>query len=109
MTDYLQIDVDPPEISYEVLLQIPFWKQRFRVITFEHDHYADDSETIREKSRKYLKSFGYELIVNDVAVDEYSSYEDWWVHPDLVSPKIMELLRSKTEINPAKEYIFNNI
>ena len=109
VTDYLQIDVDPPEISYEVLLQIPFWKQRFRVITFEHDHYADDSQTIREKSRKYLKSFGYELVVNDVAVDEYSSYEDWWVHPDLVSPKIIELLKSKTEINPAKEYIFNNI
>lgn len=109
VTDYLQIDVDPPEISYEVLLQIPFWKQRFRVITFEHDHYADDSETIREKSRKYLKSFGYELVVNDVAVDEYSSYEDWWVHPELVSPQIIELLRSKAEINPAKQYIFNNI
>jgi len=109
ITDYLQIDVDPPEISYEVLLNIPFWKQRFRVITFEHDHYADDSETIREKSRKYLKSFGYELVVNDVAVDEYSSYEDWWVHPELVSPQIIELLRSKAEINPAKQYIFNYI
>ena len=109
ITDYLQIDVDPPEISYEVLLQIPFWKQRFRVITFEHDHYADNSKTIREKSRKYLKSFGYELIVNDVAVNEYDSYEDWWVHPDLISPKIMELLRSNTKINPAKGYIFNYI
>lgn len=107
ITDYLQIDVDPPEISYEVLLNIPFWKQRFRVITFEHDHYADNSKTIREKSRKYLKSFGYELIVNDVAVNQYDSYEDWWVHPDLISPKIMELLRSNTEINPAKGYIFN--
>lgn len=109
ITDYLQIDVDPPEISYEVLLNIPFWKQRFRVITFEHDHYADNSQTIREKSRKYLKSFGYELIVNDVAVNEYDSYEDWWVHPDLISPKIMELLRSNTKINPAKQYIFNYI
>jgi hypothetical protein len=24
ITDYLQIDVDPPNISYEVLLNIPF-------------------------------------------------------------------------------------
>ena len=109
VTDYLQIDVDPPHISYEVLLKIPFWKHKFRVITFEHDFYNDKSGEIREKSRKYLKSFGYELVVNDVAVDEYSSYEDWWIHPDLVQPKIIELLRSNTEINPAKDYIFNNI
>ena len=106
ITDYLQIDVDPPHISYEVLLNIPFWKHKFRVITFEHDHYADDSETIRDKSREYLRSFGYELVVNDVAVDEYSSYEDWWVHPDLVDQKIINLLRSNSEINPAEQYIF---
>ena len=104
VTDYLQIDVDPPHISYEVLLKIPFWKHKFRVITFEHDYYMDDS--VREKSRKYLRSFGYELVVNDIAVDEYSSYEDWWVHPELVNPKIINLLRSNSEINPAKGYIF---
>jgi len=104
ITDYLQIDVDPPNISYEVLLSIPFWKHKFRVITFEHDYYMDDS--VREKSRKYLRSFGYELVVNDIAVDEYSSYEDWWVHPELVNPKIINLLRSNSEINPAKGYIF---
>ena len=104
ITDYLQIDVDPPNISYEVLLSIPFWKHKFRVITFEHDYYADDS--VREKSRKYLRSFGYELVVNDIAVDEYSSYEDWWVHPELVNPKIINLLRSNSEINPAYTYIF---
>ena len=107
ITDYLQIDVDPPKVSYEVLLKIPFWKHKFRVITFEHDFYADESGEIREKSRNYLRSFGYELIVNDIAVDEYSSYEDWWVHPDLVEPKIIQLLRSNSEINPAINYIFN--
>jgi len=107
ITDYLQIDVDPPQISYEVLLKIPFWKHKFRVITFEHDFYRDEFGDIREKSRNYLKSFGYELIVNDIAVDEFSSYEDWWVHPDLVSPKIIELLKSNSEINPANKWIFN--
>lgn len=107
ITDYLQIDVDPPHISYEVLLKIPFWKHKFRVITFEHDFYADETGDIREKSRKYLKSFGYELIVNDIAVNEYDSYEDWWVHPDLVDQKIIKLLKSNTEINPANKYIFS--
>lgn len=106
VTDYLQIDVDPPHISYEVLLNIPFWKHRFRVITFEHDFYADES--VKEKSRKYLKSFGYELVVPDVCVNDYDSYEDWWIHPELVNPKIIELLKSNSEKNPAKRYIFNN-
>ena len=69
ITDYLQIDVDPAHISYEVLLKIPFHKHKFRVITFEHDYYANPTSDIREKSREYLKSFGYELIVNDVCVN----------------------------------------
>jgi hypothetical protein len=107
VTDYLQIDVDPPHISYEVLLKIPFWKHKFRVITFEHDYYMD--ETIRDKSRKYLESFGYQLVVSDVGVDDYSSYEDWWVHPDLVDPKIIKLLKSNDGINRSDRYIFGEI
>ena len=105
VTDYLQIDVDPAQISYEVLLKIPFHRIKFRVITFEHDYYVDES--VKEKSRDYLRSFGYQLVVNDVAVNEYDSYEDWWVHPELVNPKIIELLSSNSEINPAISYIFN--
>ena len=105
VTDYLQIDVDPAQISYEVLLKIPFHRIKFRVITFEHDYYVDES--VKEKSRDYLRSFGYQLVVNDVAVNEYDSYEDWWVHPELVNPKIIELLSSNSEINPANAYIFN--
>jgi hypothetical protein len=49
------------------------------------------------------------LFVYDVAVYDYDCYEDWWVLPDFVSPKILELLRSNTKINPAKQYIFNYI
>ena len=107
VTDYLQIDVDPPHISYEVLLKIPFWKHKFRVITFEHDYYVD--ETIRDKSRRYLESFGYQLVVSDVGVDDYSSYEDWWVHPDLVDEKIIKLLKSGDGINRADKYIFGEM
>jgi len=107
VTDYLQIDADPPHISYEILQKIPFWKHKFRVITFEHDYYVDD--TIRDKSRKYLESFGYELIVSDVGVDDYSSYEDWWVLPELIDPKILKLLKSKGGINRADKYIFGEI
>ena len=108
--DYLQIDIDPPENSYRVLQKIPFWTHKFRVITFEHDYYADNSKLIRDKSRKYLKSFGYELIVGDVGFDDYCSYEDWWVHPDLVDRNIIEILKSNSDsIKNAEKYIYNEL
>lgn len=88
--DYLQIDCDPPEVSFRVLMNIPFETHRFAVITFEHDHYADPDNSIREKSRKYLQSYGYQLVVNNIAPDDVREYEDWWVHPDLVDADIIK-------------------
>jgi len=64
---------------------------------------------MRDKSRKYLQMMGYKLIVPNISIDKENWFEDWWVHPDLISPKIMELLTSKTENNSVKDYIFNNI
>lgn len=81
--DYLQIDCDPPEVSYDILSKIPFEKLKFSVVTFEHDCYAA-GDSIKEKSRKLLKSFGYKLIFDEVSFDGENSYEDWWIHPKLV-------------------------
>ena len=44
----------------------------------------------RKKSRKYLESFGYKLIVDNISPDDDRPYEDWWVHPDLVHKKIID-------------------
>lgn len=85
--DYLQIDVDPASVSFEVLLKIPFEKYRFGVITFEHDAYRGSD--IRDRSRQYLRSFGYKLVAGDIAYNRHDSFEDWWIHPDLVDPKIV--------------------
>ncbi len=90
--DYLQIDCDPPEVSFEILKKIPFEKYKFAVITFEHDAYHDD-KNIKEKSRKLLKSFGYEMIFDEVSFDGKNSYEDWWVHPKLVDQKIFDAMK----------------
>ncbi len=89
--DYLQIDIDPALNSLEVLLRIPFEKHRFAVITFEHDDYC--SPGIKERSRQYLRSHGYVMVIGDVAPDRYNSFEDWWVHPELVEPMIINKLR----------------
>jgi SAM-dependent methyltransferase len=88
--DYLQIDCDPAIISFQILQKIPFEKYRFAVITFEHDNFCDEHKEIKERSRKYLESFGYVMVVNNISEDRFSDFEDWWVHPDLVDKNILE-------------------
>lgn len=88
--DYLQLDCDPTEFTYETLLQIPFDTYKFRVITYEHDYYLDKSKSFRRKSREFLESKGYKLVLGNVAPDEWKAYEDWWVHPDLVDMDNLE-------------------
>jgi SAM-dependent methyltransferase len=103
--DYLQIDIEPPLHSLDVLLKIPFERHKFAVITFEHDDYSTPG--IKERSRKYLESHGYLLIAGDIAPDNYNNFEDWWIHPDLVNKKIYENNYS-FEIKRADRYMLNS-
>lgn len=91
--DYLQLDIDPPDKTYEVLLKIPFDKYKFKTITYEHDYYSDSSKSYRDKSREYLESKGYVLVVDNISPDENSPFEDWWVHPDFINPYIMDKMK----------------
>lgn len=103
---YLQIDCDPPQNSYNILTRMPWQQHRFAVITFEHDFYADQS--IRDLSRQFLTSQGYELMASDIAFDSTHSYEDWWVHPELVSQDLRQKLRDiDPGVKPADRYLFN--
>jgi len=108
--DYLQLDCDPAMTTYNTLLKIPFDSHRFAVITFEHDHYVDETTNIRDKSRKYLKSLGYELVVNNIAPDNHNSYEDWWIHPDLVDKSIVQKMKHlSAKPKRADRYMFGKI
>ena len=71
---------------------IPFEQCTFGVITFEHDYYADVTRSFREKSRNYLLSKGYVLVASNIAPDDTSAYEDWWVHPKHVDPEILKIM-----------------
>ena len=104
--DYLQIDCDPPSVTYQVLLTIPLEKIKFGAITFEHDYFADEEKKYRELSRKYLKSYGYVCVAGDIAPDEHRSYEDWWVHPNLIDADIIEQLTTEYKgTKKAKDYM----
>jgi len=83
--DYLQVDCNPSEVSFNILKKVLDSGFKFKVITFEHDYYVDPS--IKQLSRDYLISKGYTLLINDVSFNYYSSFEDWWVlkeHVNLV-------------------------
>ena len=103
--DYLQVDCDPPSRSFEILKRIPFDQYRFAAITFEHDYYTD--ATVRDQARKYLQSKGYVLVAGDIAYNRIHSYEDWWIHPDLVDPVVQaKLTDSSQTLKFAGDYLF---
>lgn len=104
--DYLQLDCDPPEITYKILLSIPFDTYKFAVITYEHDYYCDETKSFQEKSRKYLESYGYIRVVNNISPDEFRPYEDWWVNPDLINFDVLnKMLNIDDQIKKAEDYI----
>jgi GR25 family glycosyltransferase involved in LPS biosynthesis len=105
--DYLQVDCEPSKTTFEILTAIPFEKYRFAVITYEHDHSVDVTSSYRDKSRRFLKSYGYELAVKDVAPNDEYTFEDWWVHPELVDPSLLEQMRSvDLDITNVVKYFF---
>lgn len=106
--DYLQVDCEPPSVSFQILKMIPFDDFKFGVVTFEHDYYADLGKTIREKSREYMKSKGYILAIGNVSMNDDCPYEDWWVHKDYEkSQMLMDILNDDSEVVNMEKYIFD--
>ena len=104
--DYLQLDIEPARNTYECMLKMPFDDYKFSVITYEHDYYVDVTKSYREKSRQFLTSKGYVLVVNDISPDGYSNFEDWWVHPDSVSDTVIKKMKSiKHETHNIRDYM----
>jgi len=105
--DYLQLDCEPSKTTFEILLNIPFDKYKFAVITYEHDHYVDMTGTYRTKSRNYLKMMGYELVVANVSQNENTPFEDWWVHPDLVDSEAIKKFKNIADVTDVRTYFYS--
>ena len=88
--DYLSVDIEPEEHTFAALRQIDHSKLRFRVITFEHNHYnGGQGPRVRLDSREYLKSLGYLMIVGDVA-HSGDLAEDWWIAPEFFDQQTID-------------------
>lgn len=103
--DYLSLDCDPPEISFQLLQLVIDTGYKFRIITFEHDYYA--SKSIKQLSRSYLKSKGYELLVNDVAFNKSNAFEDWWVLREYVNSDAFKFINS--DINFVQDIFYKKL
>jgi hypothetical protein len=100
---YLQIDCEPSETSFKILISIPFEEFKFATITFEHDYCEDRKDTYRTLSRRYLKSLGYVLVCANVSmIGTFTPFEDWYVHPDLVDDTIVQRIKSLSEGTDAR-------
>jgi hypothetical protein len=104
--DYLQIDSSNAKKSFETLLSIPFDDYKFRIVTFKHDYYMDMTNGYRDKSRKYFKLCGYNLLVSDVSYDGTNSCEDWWYNPSLLDNKFVEQFKCNDEVVNIIKYMF---
>jgi hypothetical protein len=87
--DYLQLDIEPSIQTLNALKAIPLQRFTFSVITFEHDLYADSSNIqIQKEAFQILENFGYIRLIQGVS-SKGNSYEDWYVHPDLIDEDFM--------------------
>jgi len=105
--DYLQLDIEPASNTLKCLQKIPFDKYKFSVITYETEVYYA-SKQIRDDSRKILKNHGYELIIGNICNLGNDPFEDWYVHPDLVSKDIINQIKNSEDSNLTPDKIFLN-
>lgn len=85
--DYLQVDVDPSEVSYKALQQVLKSKTRFSIITYETDAYADKRFIL--PSRTLLQKEGYTLIAPDVLCG-FGPFEDWYIDETVIDAKLFK-------------------
>jgi len=86
--DYLQVDIEPAWQTLNALKALPLDEYRFSVITYENDAYKDGPDA-GEEAMRILLSFGYQLVVRNVA-NLNNPYEDWYVDPQVVNPEIVK-------------------
>jgi hypothetical protein len=77
--DYLSVDLEPPEVTYQAFCKVMETKYIFSVITFEVDYYRDTST--RDPARQMVEDKGYHLIAEIKRGD--SHIDDVYIHQSL--------------------------
>ena len=82
--DYLSVDLEPPDVTYQAFCKIMETGYTFNVITFEVDYYRDIST--RDPARKMVEEMGY-ILVGEV-LDRGFHIDDIYVHNSIYDSSI---------------------
>ncbi len=90
--DYLSFDLEPPELTLELIKKFPLDELSFNCITYEHDVYRMWG-TVDEmyEHRDYFEKHGYDL-VGDNLMNQNCAMEEWFIH-ESVDQSIRDALR----------------
>ena len=83
--------------TLKMLYEQVFKEYKFAVITFEHDIYRGNFHNTRDESRKIFKDNGYYMVYGDVQSNSMS-FEDWYVHPELVNMEYIDKIKSNNSL-----------
>ena len=89
--DYLSLDLEPADVTYQCLETIPFNKVKFSVITYEHDYYRFGSE-YKDKAYTLLTQQGYIRICNNIKYNG-NIFEDWYINPSFINIDLLEYFK----------------
>ena len=109
--DYLQIDLEVNNGSTLRTLQNLdaniFDNYTFGVVTFEHDIYHTNFLNTRQESRNIFEKRGYLRVFSDITNNGQNPFEDWYVHPELVSMEYVNKLMKHNDINNTNSHKIN--
>lgn len=75
--DFLSIDLDPPQTTFEVFQMLPHDKYKFRTIAFEHDSYRiANPQWWEQHTREVITSYGYRWVKTE-SQDDYYVLDNW--------------------------------
>ncbi len=77
--DYISFDVDSS--SERALINFPFERYPFSIMTFEHDMYRTGGDARKQACKDRLKHGNYAILFENVMVNG-KQFEDWWINMD---------------------------
>jgi hypothetical protein len=99
--DYISLDLEPPQVTFDVLKDILSKNIKFKVMTFEVDAYRSDH--IKNISRDLLSSNGYELVYELYFTDNTltnTHVDDVWLNKDYLKDfNFLEINCNRLEFN----------
>lgn len=100
--DYLSFDVD--EATDHVLLNFPINEYKFNLITFEHNLYLQKYKGLKDIGKNLFLNNGYELLIENVILENHGAVEDWFIHKDLAADNKNIFMKNSLHRDVIKKY-----